>query len=148
MEVIVTTLSDHFGTQITRYLKRKEFLVLVVCVVSFLCGLPNITQVGLHRYILDTPVCFTQICLHMYLNCFTFYADTFYTFCIGTFYSGMFHTDMFTHAFEMFTQIHFTYICFTHVHFTQICLHMHLKCFTQIHFTHRYILYRYVYTCI
>ncbi|XP_041348623.1 sodium- and chloride-dependent GABA transporter ine-like isoform X2 [Gigantopelta aegis] len=50
VEVIVTTISDHFGPQVKKYLKRKEFLVLVVCVVSFLCGLPNITQGGIYFF--------------------------------------------------------------------------------------------------
>lgn len=46
VEVIVTTINDHFRDLVKRYLKRKEVLVAVVCVVSFLCGLPNITQGG------------------------------------------------------------------------------------------------------
>ena len=46
VEVIVTTIQDHFGDAVQKYLRRKEVLVLLVCVVSFLCGLPNITQVG------------------------------------------------------------------------------------------------------
>ncbi|KAK7483431.1 hypothetical protein BaRGS_00025371 [Batillaria attramentaria] len=46
VEVIVTTIQDHFGDLVKRYLRRKEVLVAVVCFVSFLCGLPNITQGG------------------------------------------------------------------------------------------------------
>ena len=47
VEVIVTMIQDHFGDAVKKYLRRKEVLVLVVCIVSFLCGLPNITQVGI-----------------------------------------------------------------------------------------------------
>ncbi|XP_076452847.1 sodium- and chloride-dependent GABA transporter ine-like isoform X2 [Babylonia areolata] len=46
VEVIVTTIQDHFGSAVRRYLRRKEVLVFVVCLVSFVCGLPNITQGG------------------------------------------------------------------------------------------------------
>ncbi|GFR78994.1 transporter [Elysia marginata] len=46
VEVIVTTIQDHFGHAVRRWLKRKEILVLIVCFVSFLAGLPNITQVA------------------------------------------------------------------------------------------------------
>ncbi|KAL8571525.1 hypothetical protein ACOMHN_056820 [Nucella lapillus] len=46
VEVIVTTIQDHFSSAVRRYLRRKEALVGVVCFISFLCGLPNITQGG------------------------------------------------------------------------------------------------------
>lgn len=46
VEVVVTSLKDSFGPAIRRYLKRHELLVLVVCLVTFLCGLPNIFQVA------------------------------------------------------------------------------------------------------
>ena len=45
VEVIVTSLKDAFGAWVRRYLKRNEVLVLLVCLVSVLCGLPNIFQV-------------------------------------------------------------------------------------------------------
>ncbi|CAG5123513.1 unnamed protein product, partial [Candidula unifasciata] len=50
VEVIVTTIQDHFYGQVKRYLKRKEVLVGLVCFVSFLCGLPNITQGGFYFF--------------------------------------------------------------------------------------------------
>lgn len=50
VEVIVTTIQDHFSPQVKKYLKRKEVLVVVVCLVSFLCGLPNITQGGIYFF--------------------------------------------------------------------------------------------------
>ncbi|XP_060560453.1 sodium- and chloride-dependent GABA transporter ine-like [Ruditapes philippinarum] len=50
VEVIVTTIQDHFAPQVKKYLRRKELLVLVVCVVSFLCGLPNVTQGGVYFF--------------------------------------------------------------------------------------------------
>ena len=66
VEVIVTTIQDHFGDAVQKYLRRKEVLVLVVCVVSFLCGLPNITQVGIlfpHRNCLTTLCCPVYVCV-------------------------------------------------------------------------------------
>ena len=45
VEVIVTTIQDHFEHHVRKYFKRKEILVAVVCAISFLFGLPNITQV-------------------------------------------------------------------------------------------------------
>lgn len=45
VEVIVTSLKDSFGPWIRRYLKRQEVLVLIVCLVSLLCGIPYITKV-------------------------------------------------------------------------------------------------------
>ncbi|WAR02649.1 INE-like protein [Mya arenaria] len=50
VEVIVTTIQDHFGLQVKKYLRRKEILVLVVCIVSYLCGLPNVTQGGIYFF--------------------------------------------------------------------------------------------------
>ncbi|XP_076435052.1 sodium- and chloride-dependent GABA transporter ine-like [Babylonia areolata] len=46
VEVVVTTIQDHFGDSVKHYLRRKEVLVVIVCFISFLCGLPNITQGG------------------------------------------------------------------------------------------------------
>ncbi|XP_066300203.1 sodium- and chloride-dependent GABA transporter 1-like isoform X2 [Branchiostoma lanceolatum] len=50
VEVIVTTLYDHFHPLIRKYLKRKEVLVLLVCCVSYLLGLPNIAQGGMYFF--------------------------------------------------------------------------------------------------
>ncbi|KAL3857828.1 hypothetical protein ACJMK2_012460 [Sinanodonta woodiana] len=50
VEVIVTTIQDHFHVQVKKYLKRKEFLVILVCLVSYLCGLPNVTQGGIYFF--------------------------------------------------------------------------------------------------
>lgn len=50
VEVIVTTLNDHFAPQVKKYLKRKEVLVFLVCAFSYLCGLPNVTQGGLYFF--------------------------------------------------------------------------------------------------
>lgn len=49
-EVIVTTINDHFGYYVKKYLKRKEVLVMIVCFVSFLCGLPCVTQGGIYFF--------------------------------------------------------------------------------------------------
>ncbi|KAI8782629.1 sodium- and chloride-dependent GABA transporter ine [Biomphalaria glabrata] len=50
VEVIVTTIQDHFSAQVEKYLKKKEILVAVVCFVSFLFGLPNVTQGGFYFF--------------------------------------------------------------------------------------------------
>ncbi|XP_013413993.1 sodium- and chloride-dependent GABA transporter ine [Lingula anatina] len=50
VEVIITSLEDHFGRFIYRFLRRKELLVLVVCVISFLIGLIYITQGGIYFF--------------------------------------------------------------------------------------------------
>ncbi|ESO97261.1 hypothetical protein LOTGIDRAFT_115105 [Lottia gigantea] len=50
VEVIVTTIQDHFSPQVRKYLKRKEVLVLIVCFVSFLFGLPNVSQGGIYFF--------------------------------------------------------------------------------------------------
>ncbi|MBN3304276.1 INE protein, partial [Amia calva] len=47
VEVMVTCVMDGFGPRLLRVLKRKEFVVLVVCFVGFLFGLPDITQGGI-----------------------------------------------------------------------------------------------------
>ncbi|XP_048764055.1 sodium- and chloride-dependent GABA transporter ine-like [Ostrea edulis] len=49
-EVIVTTINDHFHSQVKKYLRRKEVLVALVCFCSFICGLPNVTQGGYYFF--------------------------------------------------------------------------------------------------
>jgi len=56
VEVIITTIQDHFSFQVKKYLKRKEILVLVVCLVSYVCGLPNVTQVLASSFIYSTNI--------------------------------------------------------------------------------------------
>lgn len=45
MEVVVTSIQDGFPKWVKRHLLCHEMLVLLVCVISFLFGLPNISQV-------------------------------------------------------------------------------------------------------
>ena len=45
VEVVVTSIRDGFPRTMHKYFKRHELRVLVVCVVSFLVGLPNVMQV-------------------------------------------------------------------------------------------------------
>ena len=45
VEVIITSIKDAYGRWIRLHLKRHEVLVLLVCIVSFICGIPNIMQV-------------------------------------------------------------------------------------------------------
>lgn len=50
VEVVVTAIQDQFALQIKKYLKRKELLVLIVCTVSFLAGLPNVMEGGIYFF--------------------------------------------------------------------------------------------------
>lgn len=47
-EVAVTFIMDGFGKKILRVLKKKELVVLAVCSVGFLLGIPHITRVNMH----------------------------------------------------------------------------------------------------
>ncbi|KAG7206515.1 hypothetical protein KM043_003860 [Ampulex compressa] len=50
VEVVVTSIQDGFPNWVKRHLLCHEMLVLLVCVVSFLFGLPNITQGGIYFF--------------------------------------------------------------------------------------------------
>uniref|UniRef100_T1IMI3 Transporter n=1 Tax=Strigamia maritima TaxID=126957 RepID=T1IMI3_STRMM len=50
VEVVVTSLRDSFGHAFACCLKRHEILVLIVCLVAFVCGLPNVTQGGIYFF--------------------------------------------------------------------------------------------------
>ncbi|XP_054905309.1 sodium- and chloride-dependent GABA transporter ine [Poeciliopsis prolifica] len=50
VEVVVTFLKDEFGVKVLRYLKREELLVLVVCFVGLLLGIPHVTQGGIYVF--------------------------------------------------------------------------------------------------
>ncbi|XP_046826895.1 sodium- and chloride-dependent GABA transporter ine isoform X1 [Vespa crabro] len=50
VEVVVTSIQDGFPNWVKRRLLCHEMLVLVICVVSFLFGLPNITQGGIYFF--------------------------------------------------------------------------------------------------
>uniref|UniRef100_A0A1B6CQI5 Transporter n=2 Tax=Clastoptera arizonana TaxID=38151 RepID=A0A1B6CQI5_9HEMI len=62
VEVVVTSIQDAFPNFIKRKLVCHEILVLVVCFVSFLLGLPNIMQGGIYffqlmdHYIVSTSI--------------------------------------------------------------------------------------------
>ncbi|KAL0121491.1 hypothetical protein PUN28_006773 [Cardiocondyla obscurior] len=45
VEVVVTSIQDGFPNWVKRHLLCHEMLVLLICAVSFLFGLPNITQI-------------------------------------------------------------------------------------------------------
>lgn len=47
VETVVTTIEDEFGYYVKKVFKRKEILVLVVCVVLFFLSMPNICPVSL-----------------------------------------------------------------------------------------------------
>ncbi|XP_067866430.1 sodium- and chloride-dependent GABA transporter 1 isoform X2 [Heterodontus francisci] len=50
VEVMVTSLMDAYQDWLLKYLKRKEFVVLGVCVIAFLLGIPNVTQGGIYVF--------------------------------------------------------------------------------------------------
>ncbi|XP_063226082.1 sodium- and chloride-dependent GABA transporter ine [Bacillus rossius redtenbacheri] len=50
VEVVVTSIQDGFPNWIKKKLMCHEMLVLIVCVVSFLFGLPHITEGGIYFF--------------------------------------------------------------------------------------------------
>lgn len=50
VEIVVTSIQDGFPRWIKRYLVCHEIVVLAVCIVSFLCGLPYVTQGGIYIF--------------------------------------------------------------------------------------------------
>ena len=49
VEVIITSLKDGFGDWIDKNIKKHEILVLIVCIMGFIFGIPHIFNV-IHRY--------------------------------------------------------------------------------------------------
>ncbi|XP_066964111.1 uncharacterized protein [Macrobrachium rosenbergii] len=52
VEVIITSLQDGFPKWLKNNLKHHEILVLIVCLISFICGLPNVMQGGIYFFTL------------------------------------------------------------------------------------------------
>ncbi|XP_063907694.1 sodium- and chloride-dependent GABA transporter ine-like isoform X2 [Zophobas morio] len=50
VEVVVTSIQDGFPAWIKKNLVCHEILVLIICVVSLICGLPNVTQGGIYFF--------------------------------------------------------------------------------------------------
>lgn len=50
VEVMVTSVLDSYSKPVLKYLRRKEFLVLVVCCAAFLLGIPHVMQVGIYVF--------------------------------------------------------------------------------------------------
>lgn len=50
VEVIVTTIEDEFNIQFRKYFKEKQYLVLIVCFLTFLLGLMYYTQAGIYFF--------------------------------------------------------------------------------------------------
>ncbi|XP_065344057.1 sodium- and chloride-dependent GABA transporter ine isoform X1 [Cloeon dipterum] len=50
VEVVVTSIKDGFPNWIKRHMKCHEVVVFVICLVSFLFGLPNVTQGGIYFF--------------------------------------------------------------------------------------------------
>ncbi|XP_039627782.1 sodium- and chloride-dependent GABA transporter 1 isoform X2 [Polypterus senegalus] len=50
VEVMVTSLTDSFGKSLLKVLRRKELLVMVVCFVAFVLGIPNVAEGGIYVF--------------------------------------------------------------------------------------------------
>ncbi|KAI7813728.1 sodium- and chloride-dependent GABA transporter ine isoform X1 [Triplophysa rosa] len=50
VEVMVTSVLDSYSKPILKYLRQKEFLVLVICCAAFLMGIPHVMQVGIYVF--------------------------------------------------------------------------------------------------
>ncbi|XP_078278940.1 sodium- and chloride-dependent GABA transporter ine [Rhinoraja longicauda] len=76
VEVMVTSLMDAHSDHLLKYLKRKEFVVLAVCVVAFLMGIPNVTQGGIYvfqlldHYTAQVSIVFLALCELIAVCCF------------------------------------------------------------------------------
>ncbi|XP_008305120.1 sodium- and chloride-dependent GABA transporter ine [Stegastes partitus] len=50
VEVMVTSLMDEFHKEVMAIFKRKEFLVLAICIFALLLGIPCVMQVGIYVF--------------------------------------------------------------------------------------------------
>ncbi|XP_059843925.1 sodium- and chloride-dependent GABA transporter ine-like isoform X1 [Hypanus sabinus] len=50
VEVMVVSLMDSWGKSLLRFFRRKELVVLAVCFVAFLLGIPNVTKGGIYFF--------------------------------------------------------------------------------------------------
>uniref|UniRef100_A0A3B4C0K8 Transporter n=1 Tax=Pygocentrus nattereri TaxID=42514 RepID=A0A3B4C0K8_PYGNA len=73
-EVAVTCIMDGFGVKVLRVFKRKELLVLAVCSVGFLLGIPHITRGGI--YVFQLMDHYTAVVSLMFLAFFEVLAVT------------------------------------------------------------------------
>ncbi|XP_064825199.1 sodium- and chloride-dependent GABA transporter ine-like [Oncorhynchus masou masou] len=68
VEVAVTSIIDGFGPKVLRVLKRQEVIVLAVCVMGFLLGIPHITKGGM--YVFQLMDHYTAVVSLMFLSFF------------------------------------------------------------------------------
>ncbi|XP_069788870.1 sodium- and chloride-dependent GABA transporter ine-like isoform X2 [Narcine bancroftii] len=50
VEVMVVSLMDSWGKRLLRFFRYKELVVLAVCFVAFLLGIPNVTKGGIYFF--------------------------------------------------------------------------------------------------
>nr|CAH7746159.1 unnamed protein product [Callosobruchus chinensis] len=50
VEVVVTSIQDGFPVWIKKHLMGHEILVLIICIVSLLCGIPCVTKGGIYFF--------------------------------------------------------------------------------------------------
>lgn len=69
VEVVVTSIQDGFPNWIRRKLVYHELLVLLICVVAFFFGLPNIIQSGIYFFhLIDHYVASVTVVLVAFFN--------------------------------------------------------------------------------
>uniref|UniRef100_A0A673JAP8 Transporter n=1 Tax=Sinocyclocheilus rhinocerous TaxID=307959 RepID=A0A673JAP8_9TELE len=74
VEVAVTFIMDGFGKKVLQVFKRKELIVLAVCSVGFLLGIPHITRGGI--YVFQLMDHYTAVVSLMFLAFFEVLAIT------------------------------------------------------------------------
>ena len=55
IETVVTAIEDEFGVQVKKYIRRREVLVFLVCMVTFILSLPNLCPVSYFNNFLYIP---------------------------------------------------------------------------------------------
>ncbi|RNA10549.1 sodium- and chloride-dependent GABA transporter ine-like [Brachionus plicatilis] len=50
VETVITTIEDEFHLKVKKYIKKREILVLIVCVFTFFFSLPNICPGGIYYF--------------------------------------------------------------------------------------------------
>jgi hypothetical protein len=63
---VVTSLQDGFPKLIKKHLMGHEILVLLVVIISFLFGLPHITEVHTRHLLIHFKICFKRLGKEIY----------------------------------------------------------------------------------
>jgi len=52
VDTVITTIEDEFEVSLKKFYKRREFLVLGVCIFTFFCGIPLVCNGGIYYFTL------------------------------------------------------------------------------------------------